>query len=166
MPAATLFPRATGAFQDRDSILLGSVRAGERTAAETRTGAARLLDYKLNTSSFFRIMARGGQSSSAGGYLIQVAHIPSGGTLADANPATYATIGTIAFDGTNPTEVGFTGLQIEALVKAAAVTAGTAITVDPRVVAIRLVAGTGTGSGQNGVVVPAGTGNTIHIQKA
>jgi hypothetical protein len=166
MPAATLFPQVTAAFRDPDGTLLGSVRAGERTDAETRTGAARLLPYKLNLSSFFRVMALGGQSSSTGGYLVQVAHIPKLGTLADANPANYVTIGTIVFDGTESTEFGLTGRQVAKAVKDAAIAAGTPITTDLRITAIRLVAGTGTGGGQNGVVVPAGTGNTIHIQNA
>jgi hypothetical protein len=144
-------------------VLLGAVRAGERDAAETRTGAARQLDFHLNTAGFFRVCARGGQSASAGGYLIQAAHVPAGGTLADANPTGYVTIGTITFDGTSPTEVGFTGQQVDRLVKAGA---SPAIVGDARVVALRLVAGTGTGTGQNGVVVPAGTGNLISIQNA
>lgn len=163
MPIATGLTPRTGVQPDRDSVLLGAVREGEREAAETRTGAARLLEYSLNTAGFFRICARGGQSSSAGGYLIQAAHVPVGGALSDANPTGYVTIGTITFDGINPTEVGFTGQQVDRLVKAAA---SPAIVGDARVRALRLVAGTGTGSGQNGVVVPAGTGNRISIQNA
>lgn len=162
MPKATGLAPRKPIFIDRDSVLVGAVRAGEGSAAATRTGAARLMPFKLNTCDFFKIVAVGGQSSSAGGYLIKASHVAAGAALSAANPAAYTTIGTITFDGTNQTSVGFTGEQVEALVKAAA---SPAITGDVRVVALELVAGTGTGSGQNGVVVPVGTGNTIHVQR-
>ena len=162
MPAAVGYAPQRAYFVDRDSILLGSVAAGLDVAAETRDGSARLLDGRLNPYDAWKVVAVGGQSTSAGGYLIQVAHVPEGGTLANANPTGYVTVGAITFNGTEPNEIGFTGPQVEALVKAAA---SPAITGKVRVVALRLVAGTGTGSGQNGVVVPAGTGNRIHLQR-
>lgn len=165
MPKATGLAPRKPYFIDRESVLVGSVRAGEGSAAGSRTGAARIMPFKLNTCDFFKIVAVGGQSSSAGGYLIKAAHVAVGGTTSGAVPATPVTIGTITFDGTNQTEVGFTGAQVEALVKAAAASASTPISGDVRVVYLELTAGTGTGSGQNGVVVPAGTGNTIHIQR-
>lgn len=150
---------------DRDSILLGSVNAGVDGSgtlqpAETRTGAARLLEGRINPYDNWKVVAVGGQSSSAGGYLVQAAHVAQGDVL--ANASAWATIGAVTFNGTSDTELGFTGAQAEALVKAAA---SPAITGKVRVVALRLVAGTGTGSGQNGVAAPAGTGNRIHLQR-
>lgn len=165
MPAAVGYKSQQAVRIDRDSILLGSVNAGvngsgDLEAAGTRTGAARLLEGRINPYGAWKVVAVGGQSSSAGGYLVQMAHVAQGDVLASASA--WATIGAITFDGTNQTELGFTGAQVEALVKAAA---SPAITGKVRVVAIRLVAGTGTSSGQNGVVVPAGTGNRIHLQR-
>lgn len=165
MPAAVGYKSQKALRIDRDSILLGSVNAGldgsgTLQPAETRTGAARLLEGRINPYDAWKVVAVGGQSSSAGGYLVQAAHVAQGDVL--ANASAWATIGAIAFNGTGETELGFTGAQAEALVKAAA---SPAITGKVRVVALRLVAGTGTGSGQNGVVAPAGTGNRIHLQR-
>ncbi len=161
MPKATGLLSRKAYYIDRESVLIGAVRAGEGAAAESRTGAARLLSFKLNNADMVKFVATGGADNSAGGYLIQVAHVAEGGALANANPTGYVTIGTIVFSGKKTLEVGFTGAQIEELVKGAA---SPAITGDVRVVALRLVAGDGTGTGQNGVAVPAGSGNTIHVQ--
>lgn len=165
MPLAIGFKSQRAYRLERSNILLGPVLAGinadgDEEAAGTRTGAAQLLSDRLNPHDAWKVVSVGGQSSSAGGYLVQVAHVPQGGTL--ANAAGWATVGAITFSGTTPNEVGFTGAQAEALVKAAA---SPAISGKIRVCAIRLVDGTGTGSGQNGVAVPAGTGNRIHIQR-
>ena len=162
--------RPTGIFlqrpylRSRENVLLGAVRDGEGVASETRTGAARLLPDKLNGQPNALIVAVGALSNASGGYWIDVAHVPNGGTISDANPSGYARIGSISFDGMNPTEAIFSKVQLESLVKA---NASPALTVDPRVIAIRLVAGTGTGSGQNGLPVPANiTGAVIHYQPA
>lgn len=165
MPAAVGYTSQRAVRIDRDSVLLGPVRAGlngagDLESAETRTGAARLLEGRINPYDSWKVVAVGGQSASAGGYLVQAAHVAQGDVL--ANASAWATIGAITFDGTSQTELGFTGAQAEALVRAAA---SPAITGKVRVVALRLVAGTGTGSGQNGVVAPAGTGNRIHLQR-
>lgn len=165
MPAAVGYRSQRAVRIDRDSILLGFVNAGvngsgDLEPASTRTGAARLLEGRINPYDAWKVVAVGGQSSSAGGYLVQMAHVAQGDVL--ANASAWATIGAITFDGTNSTELGFTGPQVETLVRAAA---SPAITGKARVVAIRLVAGTGTGSGQNGVVAPAGTNNRIHLQR-
>jgi len=163
MPKATGLAPRKAVYIDRDSVLVGAVRAGEGVAAETRTGAARLMPFKLNTADFFKVVAVGALSNAAGGYYIEVAHVAAGGAIGDANPTGYTRIGAISFDGTNQTEVGFSGPQVEALVKAAA---SPAITGDVRVVALRLVAGTGTAQGGNGLAAPANnTGATIHIQR-
>jgi hypothetical protein len=160
--------RPTGIFlqrpylRSRENVLLGAVRDGEGVASETRTGAARLLQDKLNGQPNALIVAVGALSSASGGYYIEVAHVPVGGVLADANPSGYVRIGFILFAGTNPSEVSFNKVSLEAAVKAAA---SPALTVDPRVVAIRLVAGTGTGEGGNGLAVPVNTtGAVIHYQ--
>jgi hypothetical protein len=160
--------RPTGIFlqrpylRSRENVLFGAVRDGEGVAAETRTGAARLLPDKLNGQSNALIVAVGALSNASGGYWIEVAHVPIGGTISDANPSGYVRIGSISFDGMNPTEAIFSKVQLESLIKA---NASPALTVDPRVVAIRLVAGTGTGSGQNGLAVPTNaTGAVIHYQ--
>lgn len=164
MPKATGLAQRKAVFLDRDSVIVGAVRAGEGVAAETRTGAARVLPFKLNTCDFFKVRAVGALSNAAGGYYVEVAHVAEGGAVGAANPSGYVRLGAISYDGLNPTEVGFTGAQVEALVKAAA---SPAITGDARVVAFRLVAGTGvTGEGSNGLAAPANnTGATIHIQR-
>jgi hypothetical protein len=162
--------RPTGIFlqrpylRSRENVLFGAVRDGEGVAAETRTGAARLLQDKLNGQPNALIVATGALSNAAGGYFIEVAHVPIGGTISDANPSGYVSIGSISFNGMNPSEVIFSKVQLETLVKAAA---SPALTVDPRVIAIRLVAGTGTGEGQNGLAAPVNTtGAVIHYQPA
>lgn len=165
MPAAVGYTSQKAARIDRDSILLGPVRAGLNGAgdlepATVRTGAARLLEGRLNPYDSWKVVAVGGESTSAGGYLVQVAHVAQGDVL--ANASAWATIGAVTFSGTSEVSLGFTGDQAEALVRAAA---SPAITGKVRVVAIRLVAGTGTGNGQNGVVVPAGNNNLIHHQR-
>jgi hypothetical protein len=146
MPAAVGYTPQRAARIDRDSILLGSVSAGvngdgDLEAAATRTGAARLLEGRLNPYDNWKVVAVGGQSSSAGGYLVQAAHVAQGDAL--ANASAWATIGAIAFSGTAEIPLGFTGDQSEALVRAAAVAAGAAITGKVRVTALRLRPGTG-----------------------
>lgn len=169
MPAAVGYKSQRAVRIDRDSILLGAVQAGVNGAgdlepASTRDGSARLLEGRINPYDNWKVVAVGGQSSSAGGYLVQAAHVAQGAALGTASA--WATIGAITFDGLKPTELGFTGAQAEALVAAAAVAASAPITGKIRVTGLRLVAGTGTGSGQNGIVVPAGTGNRIHLQRS
>jgi len=159
MPKATGLAPRKAVFIDRESVIFGSVRAGEGVAAESRTGAARLMPFKLNTCDFFKIVAQGALSNAAGGYFVEVAHVAEGADVGAAS--TYARIGSIVLNGLTQTEVGFTGAQVEALVKAAG-----SLTGEIRVVALRLVAGTGTGSGENGLTAPANTtGATIHIQR-
>ena len=75
--------RATG-LRDRRSytfdaatVLVGAVKAGARgRAAETRTGAARLLNTRLEAQDVFKVVANGQTSASAGGYIVQAAHVP------------------------------------------------------------------------------------------
>jgi hypothetical protein len=71
-----------------------------------------------------------------------MAHVAQIGLLADASA--WATIGAIAFSGTTEIPLGFTGDQVEALVEAAAVAAGAAITGKTRVTELRLRPGSGS----------------------
>jgi hypothetical protein len=147
MPAAVGYTVQKAARIDRDSILLGPVNAGLNSAtgnledASTRTGAARLLEGRLNPYDSWKVVAVGGQSSSAGGYVVQIAHVVQNGALADASA--WGTLGALAFSGTAEIPLGFTGDQTEAVVRAAAVAAGAAITGKVRVTALRLRPGTG-----------------------
>ena len=147
MPAAVGYTPQRAARIDRDSILLGPVNAGLNSAtgnledASTRTGAARLLEGRLNPHDSWKAVAVGGQSSSSGGYVVQIAHVAQNGALADASA--WGTLGAIAFSGTAEIPLGFTGDQTEAVVRAAAVAAGAAITGKVRVAALRLRPGTG-----------------------
>jgi hypothetical protein len=164
MPKATGLAPRKAVFTDRESVIFGNVRAGEGVDAESRNGAARLMPFKLNICDFFKVVAVGGLANAAGGYFIEVAHVDRDAAVGAANPTGYVRIGSISLSGTNPTETGFSGPQVEALVKAAA---SPAITGDVRVTALRLVAGTGvSGEGSNGLAAPANTtGATIHIQR-
>jgi hypothetical protein len=146
MPAAVGYTSQRAVRIDRDSILLGSVFAGLDNAGnlvgdETRTGAARLLEGRLNPYDSWKVVAVGGQSNSAGGYVVQLAHVAQNDVL--ANASAWATIGAIAFSGTAEVPLGFTGDQTEGVVRAAAVAAGAAITGKVRVIALRLRPGTG-----------------------
>jgi hypothetical protein len=114
--------------------------------AETRTGAAQLLNTSLNHLDVCRIVASG-SSASAGTYTIQAAHVPEGGTL--ANASTYATIAVITCaPGTQ--RIALQGDTVERLVRAAG-----SLTGEVSVRAVRAVAGTAGDA-------PAGT-NTIRI---
>lgn len=148
-----LAPRR-GYIIDAETVLVGAVAAGARgRAAETRTGAARILNTRLEAQDVFKIVVHGQTSDSAGGYIIQAAHVPEGSTT----PAAYATIATVTCaPGIN--EIALSGAQIRELCRVAG-----SVTGDVRVAAIRATAGTGTGQGGNGVAVPAGT-NTISLQ--
>lgn len=150
-----LLPRR-GYTLDALTVLVGEVKAGARgRAAETRTGAARLLNTRLEAQDVFKIAVHGQSSDSAGGYIIQAAHVAEGAAIGSAS--TYATIATVTCaPGVN--EIALSGANIRQLVKDAG-----SLTGDIRVVAIRAVAGTGSGQGGNGVAVPAGT-NTISLQ--
>jgi hypothetical protein len=137
---------------DAETILFGLVKAGPRgRAAETRTGAARLLNTNLAAQNVVKIAGFGQSSTSAGGYLVQAAHVAEGAAIGTAS--TYATIGVISFTAGQINEVALSGKQIREAVKAAG-----SLTGDIRVVAVRLTAGTGA----NGAAVPAGT-NTVAI---
>ena len=102
----------------------------------------------------FKIVAHG-DADAAGGYIIQAAHVPEGSTT----PDTYATIATVTC-APGISEIAITGAQVRELCRVAG-----SVTGDVRVVAIKAVAGDGTGEGDNGVEAPEGV-NTISLQYA
>jgi len=151
---STGLPNRRGFLLDASTVLVGYVAGGTKgRASATRTGAALLLNTRLEANNAIRILASPQSSNSAGGWIIEAAHVPEGGDLTSAS--TYAPIATITVTAGQPaTEVILGGDQI----RKAVATAGS-LTGDVRVVAVRATAGTGS----NGVAVPAGT-NTVMIQ--
>lgn len=146
-----LAPRR-GYMLDAEAVLVGRVEAGARgRAAETRTGAARLLTTRLEAQDTFKIVVHG-SATSAGTYTIQAAHVAEGGALASAS--TYATLAVITC-APGIQEIALSGAQVRELVRVAA---DPDLTGDIRVVAVQAVAGTSSNA-------PAGT-NTISIQPA
>jgi len=138
---------------DRETVLVGAVRAATRGRdAETRTGAARLLETRLDAQNVFKVVCKGQTSNAAGGYLIQVASVAEGAAIGTASA--YATVAVIEAAGIGDVEVAVSGAAVRALVQ----TAGS-LTGDVRCVAVRATAGTGS----NGAAVPAGT-MTVFIQ--
>ncbi len=117
-----------------EGILLGAVRAGDGTPAGTRTGAARVLSKKLNSTLGFKVLLNGATSAAAGGYVIEVDHVPFGTATPSGN---WVPVGTISASGLTEVEALFSGKDVGVKVAAAA-----AVT-DPRVMAIRAVAGSG-----------------------
>lgn len=135
---------------DAESVLVGYVGAnGYSRAAETRTGAARLLTTQLNQQNLFKLVVVGQDAAAAGKYTIEVAHVPVGGSL--GNASTYAAIATVTLNGKGTTEIGLSGQQIEDAVRAAG-----GVTGEVRGIAVKATAGTGGDA-------PAGTA-TIYFQ--
>jgi|GEM_PF-1916874 len=123
---------------DAETILLGAVKAGPRgRAAETRTGAARLLTTNLAAQDQWKLIAAGGSSNSAGGYVLQAAHVAEGAALSSASA--YTNIGVVTATAGQINEVAISGKQIREAVRVAG-----SITGDVRVAALRLRPGTGT----------------------
>ena len=136
--------RATGlaprrAYQlDALTVLVGNVLAGARgRQAETRTGAARLLNTNLAAQNDWKLIATGGSSNSAGGYILQAAHVAEGAALSSASA--YANIAVITASPGAINETGVTGKEIREAVKVAG-----SVTGDVRVAAVRVRPGTGT----------------------
>jgi len=122
---------------DAETILLGAVKAGARgRAAETRTGAARLLTTNLAAQDEWKLVAAGG-SGASGGYVLQAANVAEGAALSSAS--TYANIGVVTATAGQINEVAVSGKQIREAVKVAG-----SLTGDVRVAAVRLRPGTGT----------------------
>jgi hypothetical protein len=123
---------------DAETILLGAVKAGARgRAAETRTGAARLLQTNLAARDDLKFIAAGGSSNSAGGYVLQAAHVAEGAALSSASA--YANIAVITASAGVINEVGVTGKEVREAVRVAGSVSG-----DVRVAAVRVRPGTGT----------------------
>jgi hypothetical protein len=138
---------------DRSTVLVGAVGAGARgAAAATRTGAAMLLNTRLDAQNVFKVVCKGQTSNAAGGYLIQVASVAEGAAIGTASA--YATVAVIEAAGIGDVEVAVSGAAVRAAVKAAG-----SLTGDVRCVAVRATAG----NGSNGAAVPAGT-MTVFIQ--
>ena len=133
--ATGLAPRR-GYLLDAMTVMVGAVLAGARgRPAETRTGAARLLTTNLAAQNTWKLVAYGQSSNSAGGYILQAAHVAEGAALGSASA--YANIGVITI-GSGPNEVVVGGKQIRDAVKAAG-----SVTGDVRVAAVRVRPGTG-----------------------
>ena len=132
---------------DAATVLVGAVNAGTRgRAAETRTGAARLLTTRLDAQDVFKLVVNG-NASAAGQYTIQAAHVAEGAALASAS--TYATLAVITC-APGLQEIPISGVNARELVRAAG-----SVTGEVCVRAVRAVAGADANA-------PAGV-NTIRI---
>lgn len=153
-----LAPRR-GYMIDAATVLVGAVRAGARgRAAATRTGAELILNTRLEAQDVFKIVVHGQTSNSAGGYIIEAAHVAEGSSTV----GTYAPIATVTC-APGIREIAVSGTQVRALVAAA-----NSNPADLRAVAIRAVAGTADPTASpavagNGVLIPVGT-NTVSLQ--
>lgn len=142
-----LAPRR-GYTLDADTVLVGAVAAGARgRVATTRTGAAQILNTRLECQDVFKIVIHG-SDTSAGQYTIQVAHVPEGSTT----PSTYGSIAVVTL-APGIQEIPVSGDTVREIARTAP---STDITGDVRVVAIQAVAGTNANA-------PTGT-NTISLQ--
>lgn len=123
---------------DAETILLGLVKAGARgRAAETRTGAARLLATNLAAQDEWKLVGYGQSASSTGGYVVQAANVAEGAALSSASAWANVSVITVATGVIN--EVAVSGKQIRELVRVAG-----SLTGDIRVAAVRVRPGTGT----------------------
>jgi hypothetical protein len=104
-----LAPRR-GYLIDAATVLVGAVAAGARgRAAGTRTGAAQILNTRLEAQDTFKLVAHG-NASAAGQYTVQVAHVPEGGTV---NNSHYATIALVTC-APGIQEIALSGAQVRA----------------------------------------------------
>lgn len=164
MPQAAGLQARRAYVVDAEQVLLGSVRRGDNVAARNFTGAARILDNKLNNSDIVKIIAKGALSNAAGGYFVEVAHVARDGSLPADNSSNWLRVGSIVFDGQNYVELPLSGVELTRRARAGTSPA-IAVDAEARVVGVRLVAGTGTGQGGNGLAAPANdTGATIFYQ--
>ncbi len=154
---------------DRETILVGAVLAnGASEAAETRTGAARLLTTHLNQYDTFKAVLHGQTSNAAGGYLIQASHLEATDSLADAQ---YVTIGIIEADGIGISELALSGKNVGDLCRAfyaggiatlGSVTGGSGYTGAGTYTDVALTGGTGSGAKAT-IVVAGGAVTTVTI---
>lgn len=154
---------------DRETVLVGAVLAnGASEAAETRTGAARLLTTHLNQFDTFKAILHGQTSNAAGGYLIQASHLEPSDALADAQ---YVTIGIIEADGLGVSELALSGKNIGDLCRAfyasgvatrGSITGGSGYTGTGSYTNVPLTGGTGSGATAN-ITVAGGAVTVVTI---
>ena len=107
---------------DRESVVVGAVKAATKgQAAATRTGAAMLLSTSVNNMSEFRAVLAGQSSDSAGGYLLQFAHVPLNQDVTHASG--WSTAGILSVSGQTISEMVLSGKQVYDAVYARATTA-------------------------------------------
>jgi hypothetical protein len=117
-----------------EGILLGAVRAGDGTPAGTRDGSARVLSKKLNSTMGFKVLLQGATAAAAGGYVIEVDHVPFGTSTPSGN---WTPVGIISASGLSEVEALISGKDVGVKVAAAAGV------IDPNVKAIRATPGSG-----------------------
>jgi hypothetical protein len=96
----------------------------------------RLVEQLQGLYNDWKLIAAGGSSNSAGGYILQAAHVAEGAALSSAS--TYTNIGVVTAAAGAINEVAISGKQIRDAVKAAG-----SVTGDVRVAAVRVRPGTG-----------------------
>lgn len=151
-----------GYVPDAQAVLVGAVRAGIEQNAETRTGAARVLNADLAAQNTYKLVQVVTDPTAVGGYLIQAAHLPVGAAVGSIAGGAWATIAVISASGKGTDEVALSGLQVrDAVMATTTLASGEAL----RVMAVRAVAG----DGSNGAAAPSpgsGTDRFIYFNPA
>ena len=168
MTRALGLPDRRAYFPDLDSILLGAVRAGDGTPAETRTGAARILSTQLNNLDVWKLVLNPASAAASGGYLVEVAHVDPGSSVVNSD---WELIGTIEAAGIEQVEAAFSGKDVGEQAKAASngriltlgtITPGSGYTGAGTYTNVALTGGAGTGARAT-IVVAGGVVTTVTI---